>query len=135
MVTRVMIVDDHQLMREVLWHLLSLERDIEVVAAAADATSALVLAQEFEPDVVLMDIDLPGVDGITATRTLLALLPETQVIMLSASCSKALVRDAVLAGACGYLTKGDDVRSLTDGVRDAARGGRPMAPLAVALLA
>lgn len=134
MVTSVMIVDDHQLMREVLGHLLSLELDIEVVAAAADATSALVLAQEFEPDVVLMDVDLPGVDGITATRTLLAMLPETRVIMLSASCTRALVSDALLAGACGYLTKGDEAHFLTDGVRDAARGGHPMARLAVAML-
>lgn len=133
MVTTVMLVDDHQLMREVLTHLLSDETDLEVVGAAPDALHAMTLATELHPDVVVMDIDLPGTDGIAATRSLRGLLPSVRVLMLSASCSQVLVRDSMHAGASGYLLKGDPVHTLSDGVRAAARGEQPMAPLAAAL--
>lgn len=134
MVTRVLLVDDHQLMRDVLWHLLSDEQDLRVVGAAPDALHAMVLAQDLRPDVVVMDIDMPGTDGITATRALRRMLPDVRVVMLSASCSQDLVRDSMRAGAAGYLLKGDPADSLSDGVRAAARGEQPMAPLAAALL-
>jgi DNA-binding NarL/FixJ family response regulator len=128
MVTTVMLVDDHQLMREVLVHLLSREPDLEVVATAADAPEALELAWEAQPDVVVMDIDLPGVSGIAATRALMSLDPACRVVMLSASCSERLIRDSADAGACGYLLKGDPPRHLSAGIRAAARGEHPMAP-------
>lgn len=134
MVIKVMLVDDHQLMRDVLVHLLSREQDLDVVAAAADAAESLDLARRARPDVVLMDIDLPGIDGIAATRALLTLHPALKIVMLSASVSKSLIRDAAAAGARGYLLKGDPPDRLTEGIRAAARGDHPMAPQVKALL-
>lgn len=131
--TRVMLVDDHQLMREVLIHLLSHERDLAVVGSAADARESITVARATRPDVVVMDIDLPGPDGIAATRFLLAMDASIRVVMLSASCSRALICDAAAAGACGYLLKGDPAHHLPAGIRAAARGDHPMAPQVVAL--
>jgi DNA-binding NarL/FixJ family response regulator len=134
-VTRVVLVDDHQLMRDVLENLLRAEQDIEVVRAVPDAAEAIRVVEELLPDVVVMDIDLPGVDGISATRELLARQPSVRVVMLSASCTRTLVQASVAAGACGYLVKGDPPRRLLAGVRAAARGEHPMTPLAVAVSA
>ena len=130
---RVMLVEDHQLMREVLEHLLAGEGDIEVVRAVPDAVQAMRLVDELRPDVVLMDIDLPGIDGISATRALVGRDPSLRVVMLSATCTRTTVRDAVAAGACGYLVKGDPPRRIFAGIRAAARGQHPMAPQAVAI--
>lgn len=133
MVTKVMLVDDHRLMREVLVHLLSHEPDLAVVGSAADASESVSLARATRPDVVVMDIDLPGPDGIAATRSLLALDASIRVVMLSASCTRALVYDSAAAGACGYLLKGDPAHHLPEGIRAAARGDHPMAPQVIAV--
>lgn len=133
MATKVMLVEDHRLMREVLMHLLSGEADLEVVAAAADAPEALALARDALPDVVVMDIELPGISGIVATRALVSLYPACHVVMLSASCSEQLIRASADAGACGYLLKGDPPPHLSAGIRAAARGDHPMAPQVRAL--
>ena len=133
MSTRVMLVEDHQLMREVLEHLLAGERDLQVVGAVPDAAHAMGLVDDLRPDVVLMDIDLPDTDGISATRALVGRDPSLRVVMLSASCTPNLVRDAVAAGACGYLVKGDPPRRIFAGIRAAAQGQHPMTPQAVAI--
>ena len=131
--TRVMLVEDHQLMREVLARLLAGERDIEVVRAVPDAAEAMRLVDDVRPDVVLMDIDLPDTDGISATRALVGRNPALRVVMLSAMCTPTLVRDAVAAGAWGYLVKGDPPRRLFAGIRAAASGQHPMTPQAVTI--
>lgn len=133
MVTRVLLVDDHQLMRDVLVHLLSYEQDLVVVGTAADAPESVVVARATLPDVVVMDIDLPGVDGVAATRSLLAFDPSIRVVMLSASCSPALICASAEAGACGYLLKGDPAHHLPEGIRAAVRGAHPMAPQVMAM--
>lgn len=133
MVTRVMLVDDHRLMREVLVELLSHEQDLTVVGAATDAPECVVLARDVRPDVVVMDVDLPDIDGIAATRTLVRLHPRLKVVMLSSSCSPALLTDSAAAGACGYLVKGDPAAELFEGIRSAARGGHPLSSRAAAV--
>ncbi len=133
MVTRVMLVDDHLLMREALVELLSHEHDLTVVGAAADAPECVVLVRDVRPDVVVMDVGLPDIDGIAAARTLTRLHPRLKVVMLSSSCSPRLLADAAAAGACGYLVKGDPADELSDGIRTAARGGRPLSRQAAAL--
>lgn len=130
---RIMLVEDHQLMREVLELVLSREPDFDVVGSAGDVGQALAVLGGARPDVVLMDLDLPGPDGVRATRAMLRIMPGLRVVMLSASCTPAHVERALSAGACGYLIKDGSVEQLREGVRTAARGGRPMAPLAAAM--
>ncbi len=130
---RVMLVDDHPLLLEELGHFLDSAADIEVVAAADSLASALGLLTTAAPDVVLMDIDLPGADGLVATRELLRRVPSLKVVVLSAWCTRALVQEAAEAGACGYLIKGDLSPDPRDAVRAAARGERPFSPLATTL--
>lgn len=130
---RVAVVDDHQLVREVVARLLALQEDLTVVGAAADGHEALGLVQRVLPDVVLMDVNMGDADGIAATRLLCSTWPSLRVVMLSATCDSGQVRQALEAGACGYLLKDDSVEELYEGVRSAAHGGRPMAALAEAL--
>ena len=117
-----MVVDDHRLVREALVQLLSSQPDISVVGAADDALSAVSLARAAAPDVVVMDLMMPGIDGIAATRSLTQAIPSLKVVILSATCTRLLVREALYAGACGYLLKDDPVDDLSEAVRRAARG-------------
>ena len=125
-----MVVDDHRLVREAVVQLLSSQPDISVVGAAEDAQTAVPLAREAGPDVVVMDLMMPGVDGIAATRSLVRAMPLLKVVILSATCTPLLVREAFRAGACGYLLKDDPAGDLSDAVRRAVRGEQPMTPLA-----
>lgn len=134
MMTRVMLVDDHRLVRDAVVVLVSHEPDLVVVGVADDAPAAVREARTTRPDVVVMDLDLAGTDGLVATRTLLALDPAQRVLVLSASCTPALVDAAVDAGACGYLVKGDRAQHLLDGIRLAAAGGHPMSRQVAAVL-
>lgn len=132
-IVRVVLVDDHRLLREAVGGLLALEPDLLVVGSAADASEALALLGRTRPDVVLMDLSMPGVDGIAATEALRRARPGLRVVILSATCSRHQVHQAFDAGACGYLLKDGSVGHLCDGIRSAARGGRPVAPLVAAL--
>lgn len=132
--TRVLLVDDHQLMRQVLELVVQSEPDLSVVGTARDAESAFAAVELTAPDIVLMDVDLPGMDGIAATRTLAARHPLVRVVVLSASCTRALVNDAIAAGAWGYLVKAGPPEELIDGIREVRRGRRSLAPSARALL-
>ena len=125
-----MVVDDHRLVREAVVQLLSSQPDIAVVGAAEDAQTAVPLARAAEPDVVVMDLMMPGVDGIAATRSLVQAMPWLKVVILSATCTPLLVRESFRAGACGYLLKDDPADDLSDAVRRAVRGEQPMTPLA-----
>ena len=102
---RVLLADDHELYAETLELLLALDDRIEVVGRAASGAQAIALAVGLRPDVVLMDVHMPCVDGIRATRTVKALLPGIRVVMLSSSAAAEDVERARDAGASGYLTK------------------------------
>ena len=130
----VLIADDHEFMRSVLSRLVEAEPDLVLVGTAADGVVAVAMAVRTTPDVVLMDLSMPRLDGISALREIRRQVPGARILVLSSSCTGPLVREALRAGACGYLLKGDPPRSLLDGIRTAAGGGRPLAALARELL-
>jgi two-component system response regulator NreC len=105
MVHRILIVDDHGLLRAGLGALLAAETDLMVVGEAASAEQALMLVAELKPDVILMDISMPGKDGIEATRQIKADFPGTRVLILTVHEDKGLLRAALDAGASGYILK------------------------------
>ncbi|MEI8104222.1 MAG: response regulator transcription factor [Actinomycetes bacterium] len=103
--TRVLIADDEQLFAEALCLILGIDDRIEVVGRAHDGDEAVRLAREFEPDVVVMDLSMPGTDGLLATAAIVAHRAATRVLILSGSADPADVAKAQRAGAAGYLTK------------------------------
>jgi len=125
---RVCLVDDQRLIRDGLRLLLELEGGLEVVAEAGDGATALEVATEARPDVVLMDIRMPGMDGVEATRRLLARWPEARVIILTTFDDDAYIFDALRAGALGYLLKDLSGPELAAAVREVARGGALIQP-------
>jgi DNA-binding NarL/FixJ family response regulator len=124
--SRILVVDDHPLLRKGFVFALSSEPDLEVVGEAADGFEALELCQETRPDLVLMDISMPIMDGIEATRGVKKRCPKTLVLVLTAHEDDSLMLEAIRAGAVGYLLKGSSPRSLTEAVRDALGGESPM---------
>jgi DNA-binding NarL/FixJ family response regulator len=129
-VIRVVVVDDHELVRAGLVELLGAADDIEVVATAADGDGALATVSEHRPEVVLMDLSMPGVGGIEATRSILADQPGLRVVALTSSSASSEVLAALDAGAIGYLLKDASPGELRDGIRAAARGESPLSPKA-----
>jgi DNA-binding NarL/FixJ family response regulator len=117
---RVMLVDDHALVREGLRSILERASDVKVVGEAGSGEAALELAADLQPDVVLMDVRMPGIDGIEATKRLRAEQPRIQVLMLSAYPDFAL--EALRAGAAGYLTKSGASRQLVAALRSVVLG-------------
>jgi DNA-binding NarL/FixJ family response regulator len=117
---RVLIADDEPLFAEALEVLLGADERIEVVGRAADGTQAIALARELDPDVVLMDLSMPGVDGFAATEQILAEAPKTQVVVLSGSDDPADIAKARDAGAAGYITKDRIAERLVEAIMDAA---------------
>ena len=134
MVIRVLITDDHGVVRQGLRMFLSLDPDIQVVGEASDGREALEMARELVPDVVLMDLLMPVMDGIAATEEIRRALPEVEVIALTSVLEDASVTDAIRAGAIGYLLKGTNVEELHRAVRGAAEGRVQLAPEAAARL-
>jgi DNA-binding NarL/FixJ family response regulator len=131
---RVMIVDDHPLVRHGLSQLLSREQGFEVVAAVETGRDAVEQVADLAPDVVLMDVSMPGMDGVTATRELLRRRPQTRVVMLTSYAEDETVISAIDAGASGYLLKDAEAGDLMKGVHAAARGDAPLAPRAARAL-
>ena len=127
---RVLLADDHGLVRDGLGRLLASVADIEVVAAAADGAEAVQLAREHRPDVILMDLRMPGMDGSEATRRLLEEDPATQVVILTSFSERDEILSALDAGAIGYLLKDAEPDEVIRGVRAAAHGESPLAPKA-----
>jgi DNA-binding NarL/FixJ family response regulator len=131
---RVLIVDDHAVVREGLRTFLELQPGLEVVGEAGDGEEALPLAERLEPDVVLMDLSMPGLDGIEATKRVLAARPGTQVLVLTSFSDRDSILKALDAGACGYLLKDAEPDELLRAIRAAARGEAPLSPRAAQAL-
>jgi DNA-binding NarL/FixJ family response regulator len=119
---RVLLADDQALFREVLHTLLSVQVDIEVVGEAANGEEALRLAAETRPDVVLMDLQMPVLDGVAATRRLQAELPQCRVIVLTTFDDDEYVFEGLRAGAVGYLLKDTPSKRLIEAIQLAVRG-------------
>ena len=120
-----MLVDDQHLVRAGLRMLCDAAADIQVVAEAADGRQAVRLAEELLPDVILMDLRMPGVDGITATGRVLAARPATRIVVLTTFDDDHHLYPALTAGACGFLVKDAEPAELLDGIRRAAAGDSP----------
>jgi DNA-binding NarL/FixJ family response regulator len=133
-VIRVLIADDHAVVRAGLEQLLESAEDITVVGAAADGEQAASLAQEHHPDVALMDLSMPGIGGIEATRRIRAAEPAVHVVVLTSFSDRERILEALDAGALGYLLKDAEPDELLRGVRAAARGEAPLAPKAALAL-
>jgi pilus assembly protein CpaE len=118
---RVLIVDDIAETRENIRKLLQFENDFEVVGAARTGGEGIDLARETRPDVILMDINMPDMDGITATETIRRELPFTQIVILSIQGDPNYMRRAMLAGARDYLTKPPSVEELISAIRRAGK--------------
>ena len=127
---RVLVADDHGLVRAGLEQLLSGAEDIEVVGTAAGGREAIDRAAERSPDVVLMDLSMPDLDGIAATRGVLERCPDCQVVVLTSFSDRDRIVAALDAGAIGYLLKDAEPDELLRGVRAAARGESPLDPKA-----
>jgi len=124
----VLLADDHSLIRESLKARLETEPDITVVATAANADDAATEAIRLKPDVVLMDIDMPGLAAFEATKIIKSRSPGTRIIFLSGFFHDRYIEEALEAGASGYLTKGESPESVIQGVRTVSSGGTCFSP-------
>ena len=119
---RVMLVDDHEMMRDGLREALLRAGDYEVVGQAGDGVEAVMIAQSLRPDVIIMDVMMPIKNGIDACREIMEVLPDTKVLMVTAATERDAVIEAVAAGATGYLEKYSGMAKLLRTVRDVAEG-------------
>jgi len=125
---RVLLVDDQRLMRDGMKTLLSLEGDLEVAGEAGNGLEAVQQALALRPDVVLMDIRMPGMNGVESTREIRRALPETRVLVLTTFDDDDLVMEALLEGAAGYLTKDLPAEQIAEAIRQVCTGGVVMPP-------
>ena len=119
---KVMLADDHPIMRDGLRDALESEGDFEVVGSAGDGVEAVRMAQSLAPEVIVMDVMMPHKDGVDACREIMELLPDTRVLMLTASTTEDAVVDAIAAGATGYLQKDSGPEELAEAIREVAQG-------------
>ena len=125
---RVLLVDDHDLFRTGLRNLLEQEGGVQVAGEAPNGAEAVRLVRELAPDVVVMDLNMPSMSGVEATRHITALSPLTRVIVLTISEEDSDVLDAIVAGACGYLVKDSSIQELIRGIKSAAVGESLISP-------
>lgn len=125
---KIILVDDHKMVRSGLRTLLEQNADMEVIAEATDGRKAVELARELSPDVVVIDISMPGLNGIEATRQILAAAPKVKVVALSMHSDKRFVTGMLEAGASGYLLKGDDSEELITAIRAIAANKAYLSP-------
>lgn len=126
MKTRVLVIDDHLLVAEGLAKLL--ETHFELVGSAGDAATGINLARETNPDIVLMDISLPGINGLEATRRLKVEVPSTKVIFVTVQTSRVYVEEAMRAGGWGFVSKHAAAAELADAIHEALAGRRYITP-------
>ncbi len=131
---RIVLADDHSVVRQGLRLFLKYDPDLEVVGEASDGAEALRLARELKPDVVVMDLLMPVMDGIAATAAIRREVPETEVLALTSVLEDALVVGAVRAGAIGYLLKDTQAEALCQAIKAAAAGQVQLTPKAAARL-
>jgi DNA-binding NarL/FixJ family response regulator len=131
---RLLIVDAHSVVRRGLETLLGSFADIEIVGTAADGIEAVQLAAERHPDIILMDLSMPNLDGFEATRQILAANPTIRIVALTWFSEQRKVFDAISSGAIGYLLKDSTPAELVDGVRAAFAGESPLDPKAARVL-
>lgn len=131
---RVVLVDDHAVIRAGLAQLIATADDIEVVGQAADGAAAIEQARALKPDVVLMDLQMPGVDGVAATREIVAAGLDVDVLVLTSYSDNERILDALDAGAVGYLLKDADPDDVLTGIRAVSRGESPIHPKAARAL-
>lgn len=126
--TTVLIADDERLFVDALELILDADGRIEVVGRALDGRQAIALARELDPDVVLMDLSMPGMSGIEATQRLTTVAPLVRVLVLTVVTDDVQVMDVLLAGASGYLLKDSPIQQIVDGIRAAAHGESLISP-------
>ncbi|HEU0336734.1 MAG TPA: response regulator transcription factor [Gaiellaceae bacterium] len=127
---RVVIADDHGVLRDGLARVIDAQTDLEMVGAAANGEEAVTVCLAVRPDVVLMDLEMPVLDGIEATRRLAAEAPDTSVLVLTSFSDRRRITGALDAGAVGYLLKDAPAEEVVRGIRAAAAGGSPLDPRA-----
>ncbi len=127
--TRVLLADDHALFREGLSGIIASQADMEVVGEAGDGLEALVKAQQLKPDLVLMDIQMPGMDGLEATSKIKQALPGTTIVILTVRDDDQKLFEAIKNGAQGYLLKSIHSREMLEMLRGALRGEAAISPL------
>ena len=125
---RVLIADDHAIVRKGICALLATEPDIEVVSEAQDGKQAIAAAQKLRPEVILMDLVMPGMDGIEATRRIIACQPEARVLVLTSFAGDDKIFPAIRAGALGYLLKDSGPEELVRSIRQVSRGESSLHP-------
>lgn len=130
---RVVLVDDHPVYRAGLARLLR-ESGVNVIAEVPNGETALIVVEELAPDVVVMDLNMPGMSGLEATRRLVAQSPATRVLVVSVSAQEADVTDAILAGACGYILKESPVEEVVAGIQAAVAGQSLISPRIATML-
>lgn len=132
---KILIVDDHAVVRSGLSKFLLVHKDLQLVGEAADGSEALQLAGTYQPDVVLMDLIMPGMDGIAATREITRKYPHTKVIALTSFAEGNMIQGALQAGAVGYLQKNITASELATAIRSAYSGRMTLSQEAVQVLA
>jgi DNA-binding NarL/FixJ family response regulator len=125
---RVLLVDDHDLFRAGLRNLLE-DQGVQIIGECTNGRDALRAVKDLAPDVVVMDLNMPGISGVEATRQISMIAPLTRVLVLTISDQDADVMDAILAGACGYLLKDASITELLQGIRSAAVGESLVSPV------
>lgn len=128
MAIRILLADDHKMLREGLRLLIAEEPDMKIIAEAEDGKSAVELASELKPDIILMDITMPGLNGIEATRKIMAASGDSKIIALSMHIQRRMVREMINAGASGYVSKDCGHEEIIRAVRSVAAGGAYFCP-------
>ena len=126
---RILLVDDHDLFREGLAGIISTQPDLQVIGEAGDGLEAIVKARELKPDLIMMDIQMPGCDGLEATQKIKRELPDTVIVMLTVRDEEEKLFEAIRSGAQGYLLKNIRSHDLLDGLRGAMRGEAAISPI------
>ncbi|KGA96533.1 chemotaxis protein CheY [Alkalihalobacillus alcalophilus ATCC 27647 = CGMCC 1.3604] len=125
---RIVLIDDHQLFREGVKRILAMENDFEIVADGEDGSQAIDLVEKYQPDVILMDINMPNVNGVEATKSLIERYPNIKVLILSIHDDESYVTHVLKTGAAGYLLKEMDADALIEAVKVVASGGAYIHP-------